>query len=196
LGILAPTAWNLTGFWRKSLISCSSSTASSAPATSANVVFGVSLVTCLALEQQQQEDQERQEADQQADQEALLGDVGVELDGVGVPLSGDEVVDVVGGTEGVGGSDLVAALDLVADVEVEGLFLVVDRRGLDVAVRELGKRDRGPDLLIATLAGEEGREREGDQDDEDDPEPHGAEDLLTFHTPMPGAGSPAARPPS
>ena len=50
LGIFAPTAWNLTGFCRKSLISCSSSTASSAPATSANVVFGVSLVTCLALD--------------------------------------------------------------------------------------------------------------------------------------------------
>src|SRR6195952_717540 len=50
LGILAPTAWNLTGFCRKSLISCSSSTASSAPATSENVVFGVSLVTCLALD--------------------------------------------------------------------------------------------------------------------------------------------------
>src|SRR3954452_8166920 len=50
LGIFAPTAWNFTGFCRKSLISCSSSTASSAPATSENVVLGVSLVTCLALD--------------------------------------------------------------------------------------------------------------------------------------------------
>ncbi len=50
LGILAPTAWNFTGLARKSLISWSSSMASSAPATSANVVFGVSLLTTLALD--------------------------------------------------------------------------------------------------------------------------------------------------
>jgi hypothetical protein len=43
-------AWYLTGFCRKSLISCSSSIASSAPATSANVVFGLSLLTTLALD--------------------------------------------------------------------------------------------------------------------------------------------------
>src|SRR6185437_6184224 len=49
-GILAPIAWNLAGLARNSLISWSSSTASSAPATSANVVFGVSLLTSLALE--------------------------------------------------------------------------------------------------------------------------------------------------
>ncbi len=49
LGILAPMAWNLAGLSRNSLISCSSSIASSAPATSANVVFGVSLLTSLAL---------------------------------------------------------------------------------------------------------------------------------------------------
>ena len=48
LGILAPTAWNLAGSWRNSLISWSSSTASSAPATSANVVFGMSLVMSFA----------------------------------------------------------------------------------------------------------------------------------------------------
>src|SRR5215470_11705122 len=42
-------AWNLAGFSRNSLISCSSSIASSTPATSANVVFGVSLLTSLAL---------------------------------------------------------------------------------------------------------------------------------------------------
>ena len=48
-GILAPIAWNLAGLARNSLISWSSSTASSAPATSANVVFGVSLLTSLAL---------------------------------------------------------------------------------------------------------------------------------------------------
>jgi hypothetical protein len=43
-------AWNLAGFSRNSLISSSSSTASSAPATSANVVLGVSLVISLALD--------------------------------------------------------------------------------------------------------------------------------------------------
>ncbi len=42
LGILAPSAWNFFGFSRNSLISCSSSTASSAPATSLNVTFGES----------------------------------------------------------------------------------------------------------------------------------------------------------
>ena len=50
MGILAPMAWNLAGLCRNSLISCSSSMASSAPATSANVVFGVSLVISLALD--------------------------------------------------------------------------------------------------------------------------------------------------
>ncbi len=49
MGILAPMAWNLAGFSRNSLISWSSWIASSAPATSANVVFGVSLLTSLAL---------------------------------------------------------------------------------------------------------------------------------------------------
>ncbi len=38
----APSAWNFFGFSRNSLISCSSSTASSAPATSLNVTFGES----------------------------------------------------------------------------------------------------------------------------------------------------------
>ncbi len=43
-------AWNLPGLCRKSLISCSSSIASSAPATSPKVVFGVSLVMSLAFD--------------------------------------------------------------------------------------------------------------------------------------------------
>ena len=42
LGMRAPSAWNFFGFSRNSLISCSSSTASSAPATSLNVTFGES----------------------------------------------------------------------------------------------------------------------------------------------------------
>ena len=50
MGILAPTAWNFAGSARNSLISCSSSTASSAPATSEKVVFGVSLLVILALD--------------------------------------------------------------------------------------------------------------------------------------------------
>ena len=49
MGILAPMAWKRAGFWRKSLISWSSSTASSQPATSAKVTFGSSLDTCRAL---------------------------------------------------------------------------------------------------------------------------------------------------
>ncbi len=50
MGILAPTAWNFAGSWRNSLISPSSSMASLQPATSLNVVFGMSLVISLALD--------------------------------------------------------------------------------------------------------------------------------------------------
>ena len=48
-GIFAPSDWNFLGFSRNSLISWSSSTASSAPATSLNVTFGESGVMRLAL---------------------------------------------------------------------------------------------------------------------------------------------------
>ena len=47
-GIRAPSAWNFFGFSRNSLISCSSSTASSTPATSRNVTFGESTDSRLA----------------------------------------------------------------------------------------------------------------------------------------------------
>ena len=50
LGILAPRALKRSGFFRKSLISSSSSNASSMPATSLKVVCEVSLVTILALD--------------------------------------------------------------------------------------------------------------------------------------------------
>jgi hypothetical protein len=49
LGIFAPSAWNLPGFARNSLISWSSSTASSTPATSLNVMRGWSRVMRLAF---------------------------------------------------------------------------------------------------------------------------------------------------
>ena len=42
VGMRAPSAWNFLGFSRNSLISCSSSTASSTPATSRKVIFGES----------------------------------------------------------------------------------------------------------------------------------------------------------
>src|SRR5882672_6063975 len=48
LGIRAPSAWNFFGFSRNSLISCSSSTASSTPATSLKPIFGESGVIRLA----------------------------------------------------------------------------------------------------------------------------------------------------
>ena len=44
----APSAWNFLGFSRNSLISCSSSTASSTPATSLNVILGESTESRLA----------------------------------------------------------------------------------------------------------------------------------------------------
>ena len=44
----APSAWNFFGFSRNSLISCSSSTASSTPATSLKPIFGASGVMRLA----------------------------------------------------------------------------------------------------------------------------------------------------
>ena len=50
LGILAPSAWNFLGSFKNSLISTSSSMASSMPATSAKVTFEVSLVTIFALD--------------------------------------------------------------------------------------------------------------------------------------------------
>ena len=50
MGILAPTARNFAGSARNSLISSSSSTASWAPATSAKVTVGMSLVASLALD--------------------------------------------------------------------------------------------------------------------------------------------------
>src|SRR3712207_8451864 len=56
-------------------------------------------------EQQQQEDHERQEADQQADQDAVLRDVGVEVDALAVTQARDQVEDVVGGTQRVGGGE-------------------------------------------------------------------------------------------
>ncbi len=50
MGILAPTAWNFAGSERNSLISPSSSIASSQPATSVNVDFGMSLEMTLAFD--------------------------------------------------------------------------------------------------------------------------------------------------
>jgi hypothetical protein len=47
-GIRAPSAWNFLGFSRNSLISWSSSTASSAPATSRKEIFGESTLMRLA----------------------------------------------------------------------------------------------------------------------------------------------------
>src|SRR5450631_2117554 len=48
VGIRAPSAWNFFGFSRNSLISCSSSTASSTPATSRKLIFGESAESRLA----------------------------------------------------------------------------------------------------------------------------------------------------
>ena len=48
MGIFAPTSWNFFGSARNSLISSSSSRASSTPATSAKVTSGFSLLTSLA----------------------------------------------------------------------------------------------------------------------------------------------------
>ena len=50
VGIRAPSAWNFFGFSRNSLISWSSSTASSTPATSRKVIFGESAVIRLAFD--------------------------------------------------------------------------------------------------------------------------------------------------
>ena len=49
MGIFAPSAWNLPGLARNSLISWSSSIASSAPDTSLNVILGWSRVMRFAL---------------------------------------------------------------------------------------------------------------------------------------------------
>src|SRR5215472_11410580 len=83
-------AWNLPGLCRNSLISWSSSIASSAPATSAKVVFGVSLVISFARdlpkfitgaatlhlvhenEEEQEDNNERQPPEQHAEQRVSL----------------------------------------------------------------------------------------------------------------------------
>ena len=49
-GIFAPSAWNFAGSCKNSLISTSSAFASSAPATSAKVVCGISLVINFAFD--------------------------------------------------------------------------------------------------------------------------------------------------
>jgi hypothetical protein len=139
-------------------------------------------------EQQEQEEDERQEAHQQADQQVVLGDVRVE--GLGprtvAARTADRVEDVVGRTERVGSRDLGAALDRALQVQVERLFLVVDGGLVDVPVGELGQRRRRGHLVVATVAAEEAGGDEAHHDDDGDPDPDGPEDLLTFHTPLPG----------
>src|SRR3712207_9411173 len=83
--------------------------------------------------------------------------------------------------------------DRVVQLEVERLFLVVDRDLAGVAALDLLKRSRGADLLEAAVAAEQRGERQRQEDDEDDPEPHGAVDLLAFHTPMPEIGRASCR---
>jgi hypothetical protein len=60
LGILAPTAWNLAGSERNSLISWSSSTASSAPATSLNVVLRTLALSLVSMKKKSAPIEERQ----------------------------------------------------------------------------------------------------------------------------------------
>jgi hypothetical protein len=146
-------------------------------------------------EQKEEQDQERQEADQDADQDAVLRDVRVEV-GAAAALLAQEVDDLGLDGDRVGRADLFTAVDGAVQVQFERLLLGVQRRRPDVAVLDLGERRGGRHVAVARPTTEQRREGQGHQDDDDDPEPHGAEDLLAFHTPMPGgrACRPARRP--
>ena len=145
------------------MISASSSSASSAPATSANVVFGRVLADELGLalaelhdavaaalhlvheeEQQAQDEQDRQEADEQRDQQALVVDLDVVRD-VGVVERVGELAALV---EQERRLDLRRALDLDALGELEpdscSLSSTCDR--VAVGVDDVAGLDRGEDL--------------------------------------------------
>src|SRR5215218_1685449 len=122
-GILAPTAWNFAGSARNSLISSSSSIASSHPATSRKVVFGVSLHRVQEEEEQHSDDDERDQRAQQRAEEAGRGVLALPLiqGFLGHPLieTGDQLVTLIADP-----GCLVAGLLRVLQGDADFLFLV------------------------------------------------------------------------
>ena len=193
------------------MISCSSSTASSAPATSAKVVLGVSLAIELRLrlaevehpaaaalhlrhEQQQQddEDRDRQQVDQEAQQDAVLRDLVVEV-------SICRSVFAVHGRRSRRRPRWVlrrwTALDLVdrsVGCPLTSTLFFRSRSSFcsvssstaffTLPVAHLRERVRCVDLGVLLAAGEEAAQRDRADDHQDDPHHRPAEDATgTFH---------------
>ena len=148
LGMRAPMAWKRAGSWRNSLISWSSSTASSHPATSAKVTVGLVLAHLLgprlaelhdalaaALEHvhDQQERAHEQHRGQQAD---TSRPVHMESDCWSVVTStgGSALVQVVDELVGVLGREGHLVLGVVAELAHDDVVVVLDLGGGDLAV--------------------------------------------------------------
>ncbi len=136
-GILAPRSSKRAGAVRNSLISSSSSTASSSPATSAKVTVGLSLPTGFARratepehaaptalglghepDDQPEHEDEREQVEEEADPGVLTLAVDLELLHAGAPdLAGQLVGVLLGEAAAVVGAVLQRALDLVVAVE-------------------------------------------------------------------------------
>jgi hypothetical protein len=206
-GIFAPIAWNLAGLSRNSLISCSSSTASSAPGDVGERRLGGVLGHELGLgaaelhdagaaalhvvDEEEEDHQDQQHGDhgeQQAHEPALPRHVARRTASAADSL---ERPDDLGLLEvDVGRADAVGAVDLDAGLEreLQPLVAVDDARTLDATLTDRVDGLGGVDLLVATgrpddLA--EGQERE---DGEDDPEDRAAKVALDVH--RCGAGAP------
>ena len=170
------------------------------------MVFGVSLVTSLALdlpkfitrlaaalhlrhEQQQQDDQnrDRQQVNQEAQQDAVLGDLGVEIGQLAGALKvvelAPDLVDRLGGHLGVYMLRLLALdVDLVLQIEDEVLLAILQDGLFHVPAAQLSKRGRRVYLGVLLATGEEATQRDGANDHQDDPHHRSAEDTTgTFH---------------
>jgi hypothetical protein len=128
-------------------------------------------------EQQEHDQQDRHQADQQADEDVLRADLGLER----LVLLVEQLADPVHQAGRVRRGDLVVPVDLVLEGDVDGLLAVVDRDVRVVAALQLSERDRRRDLGVAAVPAEQGWHGEHDQQAEDDPEPRRLEDATTIH---------------
>src|SRR6266567_3746982 len=175
LGILAPSAWYRAGFCRKSLISCNSSIASSAPATSANVVFGVSLLTSLALLRPK-----------------LMTRLPPPCTWL-MTKNRTPTMSRIGSR--VGRADLAVILERRLQVESERLLLVVHHRLGHVARVDLGNRVRRADRVVVAAPGQRRQHEDGKDDDHDGPKPPRPVETLTIHVSS-RDGGPSRAPPA
>src|SRR6266511_2924603 len=146
----------------------------------------------LRHEEQEQQHQyaDRQQVDQQADEDALLGDLRVQRIDLAVvhELLG-VVEDLVHGVRGHLRLDLVGAVERGLQVQADGLLLVLEQHTLDVARVELLEHDRGVDLLVAGASGEQQAQRDRAANHQEDPDHRPAKETGTFH-PVVGRSTP------